>query len=218
MKKEIQELVTLLDQRSKKREGGSSMQWIFRPTLQMLTEGEPVTIEDIATATGKPVEEVGKVVQSLPSVELDEQGRVVGYGLTMVPTPHHFKVDGKQLYAWCALDTLMFPGLIGRSAHIESPCHSTGKPVRLTVEPERIVKVEPSTAVVSIVTPDDMSAVRSAFCNEVHFFSSPSAAQDWLNQHPGGKVLSVEDAFKLGNLMGKNYEKTGPSNGSCCDI
>ena len=181
MKKEIQELVTLLDQRSEK-EGGSSMQWLFRPTLQMLIEGEPVTIEDIATATGKPVEEVGKVVQSLPSVELDEQGRVVGYGLTMVPTPHHFKVDGKQLYAWCALDTLMFPGLIGRSAHIESPCHSTGKPVRLTVEPERIVKVEPSSAVVSIVTPDDMSAVRSAFCNEVHFFSSSSAAQDWLNR------------------------------------
>jgi len=112
----------------------------------------------------------------------------------------------------------MFPGLIGRSAHIESPCHSTGKPVRLKVEPERIIKVEPSTAVVSIVTPDDMSAIRSEFCNEVHFFSSPSAAQDWLNQHPGGKVLSVEDAFKLGTLMGKNYEKTGPSNGSCCDI
>ena len=83
--------------------------------------------------------------------------------------PPSLEVDGKQLYAWCALDTLMFPALIGRTVHIASPCHGTGKSVRLTVEPDRVVSVEPSTAVVSIVTPDEMASVRSAFCNNVHF-------------------------------------------------
>ena len=218
MKNEIQEIVTRLDQHSNKGEGGESMKWLFRPLLQMLAGGEPVTVEDIATVTGKPVEEVKKVLQSLQSVELDEQARVVGYGLTLIPTPHHFTVDGKQLYAWCALDTLIFPTLIHRSVQIESLCHGTGKSIRLTVEPDRVVSVEPSSAVVSIVTPDDMSMVRSAFCNEVHFFSSPSEARDWLNQHPEGKVLSIEDAFELGTLMGKSLEESGPSNGSCCDI
>ncbi|MGE7225812.1 organomercurial lyase MerB (plasmid) [Paenibacillus urinalis] len=217
MKTEIQQLATRLDQQFDNGEV-ASIKWLFRPLLQMLAEGEPVIVEDIAKVTEKPVEEVRKVLQSLPSVELDEQGRVVGFGLTMVPTPHSFKVDRKKLYAWCALDTLMFPALIGRSVHIESPCHGTGKPVRLTVEPEHVVSVEPSTAVVSIVTPDDMSAVRSAFCNEVHFFSSPSAAQDWLNQHPEGKVLSIEEAFELGSLMGTRYENSGPAKESCCDI
>ena len=186
MKTEIQEIVTRLDQQSNKGEGGESMKWLFRPLLQMLA-GESVTIEDMATTTGKPVEEVKKVLQSLPSVEIDEQGRVVGLGLTLIPTPHHFTVDGKQLYAWCALDTLIFPALIGRSVNIESPCHSTGEPIRLNVEPDHIVSVEPSTAVVSIVTPDDMSSIRTAFCNEVHFFSSPNATEDWLDQHPGEK-------------------------------
>ncbi|NGW83277.1 organomercurial lyase MerB, partial [Staphylococcus aureus] len=138
---------------------------LFRPLLKMLAEGDPVPVEDIAAETGKPVEEVKQVLQTLPSVELDEQGRVVGYGLTLFPTPHRFEVDGKQLYAWCALDTLMFPALIGRTVHIASPCHGTGKSVRLTVEPDRVVSVEPSTAVVSIVTPDEMASVRSAFCN-----------------------------------------------------
>ncbi|MFH3639333.1 organomercurial lyase, partial [Acinetobacter baumannii] len=70
----------------------------------------------------------------------------------------------------------------------------------------------------SIVTPDDMSSIRTAFCNEVHFFSSPNAAEDWLDQHPGGKVLSVEDAFELGRLMGTRYEESRPANGPCCDI
>ncbi|WP_029596464.1 organomercurial lyase MerB [Exiguobacterium chiriqhucha] len=218
MKTEIQETVTRLNQQSNKGEGGESMKWLFRPLLQMLAGGEPVTIENIATATVKPIEEVKKVLQSLPSIELDEQGLVIGFGLTLVPTPHRFNVDGKQLYTWCALDTLIFPAFIGRSVNIESPCHSTGEPVRLTVEPDRIVSVEPSTAVVSIVTPDDMSSIRTAFCNEVHFFSSPNAAEDWLDQHPGGKVLSVEDAFELGRLMGTRYEESRPANGSCCDI
>ena len=79
-----------------------SMEWLFRPLLKMLAEGDPVPVENIAAETGKPVEEVKQVLQTLPSVELDEQGRVVGYGLTLVPTPHSFEVDGKQLYAWCA--------------------------------------------------------------------------------------------------------------------
>ncbi len=198
--------------------------------LQMLAEGEPVTAEHISTATGKPIEEVRQVISTLSNVELDEQDRVVGYGLTLVPTPHRFEVDGKQLYAWCALDTLMFPELIGRTVHIESPCRGTGKPVRLTVEPGRVVSVEPSTSVVSIVTPDDMSSIRSAFCNEVHFFSSPNAAQNWLNQHPGASVLPVGDAFELGHLLGIRYdgsgllgtgvrcEELGHVGKSCCDI
>ncbi|WP_265349038.1 organomercurial lyase, partial [Staphylococcus aureus] len=83
-----------------------------------------------------------------------------------------------------ALATLMSPALIGRSVPIASPCHGTGKSVRWTVDPDRVVSDEPSTAVVSIVTPDEMASVRSAFCNNVHFFSSPSAAQDLLNQLP----------------------------------
>ncbi|WP_369699948.1 organomercurial lyase MerB [Alicyclobacillus sendaiensis] len=194
-----------------------SLKWIMRPLLQLITRGMPVSVEDIASETGKSVDEIRDTLSALPSVELDEQGRVIGCGLTLVPTPHRFWVEEKQLYTWCALDTLMFPQLIGRTAYIESPCHSSGTPVRLTVEPERIVSVVPSWAVVSIVTPDDMSSVRSAFCNEVHYFSSASKAQKWLDQHPGASVVSVEDAFELGRLLGRQFEN-GFDMQSCCDV
>ena len=230
MKTEIQQLANRLDQQSDQTQEANTTRWLFRPLLQMLAEGEPVTVEHIASVTGKLIEEVRQVLSTLSNMEFDEQGRVVGYGITLIPTPHRYEIDGKQLYAWCALDTLMFPELIGRAVHIESPCHSTGKLVRLTVEPGRVISVEPSTAVVSIVTPDDMSSIRSAFCNEVHFFSSPSAAQNWLKQHLGASVLSVEDAFELGRFLGTRYEESGllgtgiqceglgHTSKSCCDI
>ncbi|MDC3415197.1 organomercurial lyase MerB [Terrihalobacillus insolitus] len=217
MNNEIQQIATRLDQQSNQGEGGT-MKWLFRPLLKMLAEGDPVTIEAIAAATGKPVDEMREVLKTLPSVELNEQGSIVGFGLTLVPTPHRFKVDGKELYTWCALDTLMFPEFIGHKVHIESPCYSTGEPIRLTVESDRVVSLEPTTAVVSIVIPEDMSSVRSSFCNEVHFFRTESAAQDWLDQHPNGKVLPVKEAFELGRLMGKGYEESGPTSGSCCNV
>lgn len=172
----------------------SALPWIWQPLLRLLAQGHPVTIEQLASATGRPADAVHQVLAELPDTEYDEQGRIVGYGLTQRPTQHRFTVEGRQLYTWCALDTLLFPAALGRSAEVESPCYATGTPVRLTVQPDRVADVDPPTAVVSIVTPQQCTSVRSAFCNEVHFFASPEAAQQRRSEHPGGTVLSVADA------------------------
>jgi alkylmercury lyase len=121
----------------------------------------------------------------------------VGYGITLRPTPHHFDVDGQQLYTWCALDTLIFPAILDRPATVVSHCHTTGLPVRLTVEPDKISNTEPATAVVSLVTPDTCTSIRTAFCTQVHFFASPTPAQPWLDQHPDATVVPIADAVAL---------------------
>ncbi len=38
---------------------------------------------------------------------------VVGWGLTFIPTPHRFRVNGHTFYTWCALDALTIPALLG---------------------------------------------------------------------------------------------------------
>jgi len=65
---------------------------------------------------------------SLPSIELDTQGRLIGMGITLNPTPHRFDVEGIHLYTWCALDTLIFPALIGRTANVTSPATAQERP------------------------------------------------------------------------------------------
>ena len=94
--------------------------------------------------------------------------------------------------------------LLGQSALVSSPCPITGDTIRLTVTPVGIDQLEPASAVVSIVVPEDEAAccdVRGAFCNHVHFFSSAHAAAQWRAKNPGARILSVQEAYQLGNAM-----------------
>lgn len=171
------------------------------PLLRLLALGEPVSAEALAAAAGRPVEHVRRVLPTRPSIELDDEGRVVGSGISLRPTPHRFVVNHRQLYTWCALDTLIFPKILGEAAQVHSPCHVTGQPVILTVRPDHIEDLEPATAVVSVITPDDVSDVRAAFCSQVHFFANAEAAQPWREQHPDITVLPVAEAFALASQL-----------------
>ena len=175
---------------------------LYRALLRLLSDGEPVTIAELAAAAGRASDVVQRAVAGWNDTEYDNQGRIIGWGLTLRPTPHRFEIDGKQLYTWCALDTLFFPAVIGRPARIESPCAATGIPIRLKIDPTAGVgAVDPPTAVVSIVTPEQMSSVRAAFCNPGRFFATPDAARDWQRRHPGMEVLSVVDAHRASRSL-----------------
>ncbi|GLD45106.1 alkylmercury (organomercurial) lyase MerB [Mycobacterium kiyosense] len=192
-----------------------SKPWLFRPLLELLAQGQPVTIDQIADATASTVEQVRDALVAMPDTEYDERGRIVGSGLTLRPTPHHFEIDGRQLYTWCALDTLIFPAILDRTADVTSPCHSTGQPVHLTIGTDGITSVEPATAVVSIVTPDAPTSIRAAFCNHVHFFANPEAAQPWLGEHPSGSILPVADAYQLGRPLTQTLLESDAAPGCC---
>lgn len=170
---------------------------LTRVALQLLASGEPITPAGLAAAAGVSETDI-EDASAGGDIEYDDQGRIVGWGLTRNPTPHKFTIDGRQLYTWCAPDTLIFPAVIGRTAHVESPCPTTGAIIRLTVDPVTgITTLDPSTAVVSIVAPDqvDPHAVRATVCNPQHFFATADAARDWQSRYPGMLVLPVAEAY-----------------------
>jgi alkylmercury lyase len=175
--------------------------------LALLARGRPVPPAELAAVVGRPVEEVLSDLAVQRSVEYTEEGEIAGYGLTLRETPHRVTFGGTTLYTWCALDTLMYPVVLGRSFEVESPCAGTGNPVRVSVSPEGVESVSPPSAVVSIVIPEDVRDVRASFCNSVHYFVSRDAASGWLKEHPDGLLLPVEDAFTVGML--RNREIVG---------
>ena len=73
------------------------------PLLRLLVDGDLVTLDQLAAASGRPLDDVRRGLAAVPDTEYDDQGRIVGQGLTLRPTAHRFTVAGEELYTWCAL-------------------------------------------------------------------------------------------------------------------
>ena len=123
---------------------------LMRVAVRLLAHGKPVTVTELATAAGVEVADLPNAPAG-QDIEYDEQHRIIGWGLTLSPTPHTYIVNGHHLYTWCAADTLLFPAILGAGAQIESPCPTTDTVIRLTVDPQtRVSDLSPGTAVISI--------------------------------------------------------------------
>jgi alkylmercury lyase len=171
-----------------------------------LADGSPAPASDVAERAGGDGERVKDLLGSWPGVFRNHDGRVVGFwGLTvnrLSPT-HRLDIRGKELFAWCAWDTLFLPGILGDTANVESVCPTTGDVVSLVVSPERVLHVSHPGAVVSFLLPDrDFDAdVIQSFCHFVHFFASREAGEAWTASHPGTFLLPLGEAFELGRLV-----------------
>jgi len=98
--------------------GAGDRPWLWQPLLRLLARGEPVAACQLAGATGRSADQVRQALAALPDTEYDSLGRVVGSGITLNPTPHHFEVGGLRLYTWCALDA---PGRVCRAIVLDTP-------------------------------------------------------------------------------------------------
>lgn len=167
---------------------------------RLLAAGEPVTVADVAKAGGWTPGQVREALSRHPGTDWDAEGRVLGFGLTLRPTPHSFTFDddGGTVYGFCASDTLAFPVLLGRAGAAGSSCPVTGQPIRVALDSERVLRIDPPQAVVSKVRPAQALAdIRAEACALGHFFASADAAADWLAQYPDGQVVPVAEDFEI---------------------
>jgi alkylmercury lyase len=175
-----------------------TFQRLIVPALRELAAGQPVQPQRLATLAGLPLAQTITLLREAGG-EWDPSGTLlVGLGLTSVPTPHRFEVAGHTLWTWCAVDSLLFPVAIGAPARLSSPDAATGEPIRIDVAPTGVGRVEPASAVVSIVTGRvEIAQIRPALCGNQHFYRAPATAAAWLAAHPDGHLLPVADTFEV---------------------
>jgi alkylmercury lyase len=87
-------------------------------------------------------------------------------------------------------------------ADVRSACRLTGMPVRLRVDRGGISDAEPADPWVSFPPMESTSTadIVESFCCHVHFLAGRDAAQRWLGEHPGGRVLDLRDAYEVGQM------------------
>jgi alkylmercury lyase len=184
-KPNLSEIIQAWQQRTQ-RDSPLKMAEICIQSMRLLAQGQPVSAIQLAEASRISMTETSDALNRLNQCgcEFDAKGNLVGAVLTLNPTPHQLQVNGHQLFAWCALDTLFLPALLQQLARVESTCPATGAKIRLTVTPEGIATVDPPETVLSIVIPGvtpncevgAKSGPQGPVCSTMHFFSSREAA------------------------------------------
>ncbi|MGH7629155.1 MAG: organomercurial lyase [Gemmatimonadales bacterium] len=174
---------------------------------RQLARGRPVPVESVADSAGLPAKDAATLLGRDPLRALiyrDDQERLVGFaGLAVLPMHHRFAVEGRQLYTWCAWDSLFLPELLGTPALVESVCPETGTMIKLSVTPDRIGDVDPSGAVMSFVLPDaavlstTAANVVTSFCHHIFFLASAEAGARWTARHEGTFLLTLDQAFEM---------------------
>ena len=172
-----------------------------------LAKGEPLAPADVATNSSIPVKVIEKSFRLMKrsGAEFDDSGNLIGNALTLKPTNHKFVVDGQELYAWCAVDTLFLPGLVGKTAEVESICPATGEWIRLSISPTGLESVDPLETMVSVVVPGASAACEpgqgkgadSASCQSMNYFVSREAADKHLGPDSDVAILDVQEASRL---------------------
>ena len=151
-------------------------------------------------------EQVAGVLAGLADLEVDQGGNILGWGLTLIPTPHRFRMNGQTFYTWCALDAPTYPALLQVVASVESSCPVSGAPVTLSITPAGVHGLTPPGSVVSLVIPEPGSSCngdRGSFCTQSLFFRSRRDALLWQASSPSAWLLSVTDAYRVGHLLAR---------------
>ncbi|HLX56953.1 MAG TPA: organomercurial lyase [Ktedonobacteraceae bacterium] len=153
----------------------------------------------LATRLQMSQEKLAAHLARISDTEFDQQGKIIGWGITLLPTLHQFVLSELPLFTWCAFDTVLFPPLLHVEAHVQSRCSATGQPITFAASPEGIADLLPATSVLSLLLPAERcDCVRGTFCEQSLFFQSEKAASSWMALHPDAVLLSVEEAAVLG--------------------
>lgn len=174
---------------------------VGRAVYRELARGRPASVGAVAERAGVTAARARQLLDGWSGVFRDDDGDVVGFwGLALAGTDHGFDIGGVSLTTWCAWDPLFLAPVLGARADVTSTCPVTGAAVTLSVGPDGVDRLDPPTAVLSMLEPADQLGedILTTFCHFVRLFADRQAGERWIAEHPGTFLLSVDEGFELG--------------------
>ncbi|MBI2735947.1 MAG: hypothetical protein HYX38_05260 [Rhodospirillales bacterium] len=169
----------------------------------------PRTI-DLAAKTGLAPADVSVLLDELEARDLlaldGESGQLrLAYPFTQAKTEHQVELNGRTLYALCAIDALGVGAMYRADTAIQSRCRHCGQAIRLTTlgAGRTVGSVEPSGSVVWYDYAYDGSAAASC-CPSIAFFCSDAHLEQWRPAqigHRTGTRLAMDEALEVGRAI-----------------
>jgi hypothetical protein len=165
------------------------------------TSGRPLSRAQITALTG--AENVDDMLSQLAADDLvvlsaDRQEITGAYPFTIEERVHKVNVNGRDVYAMCALDALSIAPMFDASTHILSRCHVTGTPIEIKMHADRILLAIPGDVHVGIRWQATSGCAAKSLCMEMVYFKDTVTAQQWQQQDRENiSIYSLEQAVEF---------------------
>jgi len=137
---------------------------VRRAAFLKLRSGQPASLDDLSRETGLASGAVKAAVDALAGKGLAVYDAgldaVVGTGgLSLQETRHRLRLNGVDLYTWCAADAVGIPAALAADAVITSACHACGEPVTILLNQGTLASCQPTETRVWVVEADTSRSV-----------------------------------------------------------
>lgn len=138
---------------------------VMRHAFRAILDARPATLSELPGALELPPASVEAAIERLIErgvlIPEPETGRILGArGLSLTETSHRLLLEGRQFYAFCAVDAVGIPAALGAAATIESHCHLCRAPLKLTLK-DGVVVEAPEGMVIWAVERDLSRSLRA---------------------------------------------------------
>lgn len=188
---------------------GADKTRLLNRIFQLLAQGGPISRGDVHNAAAELGIDLATADELVDSwAERDDAGDVVGLGVTYNPTPHRMTVDGADMWAWCAIDTLIFAILLDKEITVESDAPRRHGTTHVRVGPAGVLHVEPANAVITWPTRErnqvdlsSTSAIWGTFCHHSFLFPSREDAERWAAGRDDIEILTLDEGFAIAQAL-----------------
>jgi len=138
---------------------------VMRHAFRAILEGRPAQVAELEAGVGFPPAVVDEAIQRLTErgilVVEPDTGEITGArGISLAETSHRLVLDGRQRYAFCAVDAVGIPVALRATATIESHCHHCRAPLTLKLK-DGVVVEAPEGMVIWAVERDLTRSLRA---------------------------------------------------------
>lgn len=188
---------------------------MYRWILRSFGAGAPPGADALADAASQFELEVEPALERLAYADLVHHDPATGailvaYPFSGRPSAHRVRLDGREVYAMCAIDALGIAPMLDEWIEVLSCDPFTGEEIRVQLEPDGQGSWQPRQAVVVCGTAGGGEACTGC-CPVLNFFVGTASAEGWLTARPDvrGTVISMEDAIAAGRTVFGDVLKNG---------